>query len=106
MGTDLHVKAILQRGNGPAATGIVFRVGAGDDDDVERQADLEPFDLNVFFLHQIKQTNLDLLSQVREFVDGEDAAVGTRNKTIVDSLFISQIASFGHLDGINLTDEV
>ena len=104
MGADLHVEAVFERGDDPAATGVVLGVGAGDNDDIKRQPDLEPFDLHVFLFHQIEQSDLDLFGQIRQFIDGKEAAVGAGNETVMDGLLVSQVAPLGHLDGINLTD--
>ena len=106
VGADLHVEAVLERRDDAAAAGVVFRVGAGDDDDVERQADLVAFDLDVFLFHQVEQTDLHLFGQVGQLVDGEDAAVGARHQAVVDGLFVGEIAALGDFDRIDLADEV
>ena len=106
MGADLDVEPVLERGDDPPAAGVVLGVGAGDDDHVERQAHLEPFDLKILFFHQIEQADLHFFGQVGQLVDREEAPVGARNQAVVDRLFVGQIAPFGHLDRVDLTDQV
>ncbi len=106
MGADLHVEAVLERRDDPAAAGVVLRVGAGDDDDVERQANLVAFDLDVFFFHQIEQPDLHFFRQVGQLVDGEDAAIGARHETVVDGFLVGEIAALGDLDRIDFADQI
>ena len=106
VGADLHVEAVFERRNDPAAAGVVFRVGAGDDDDVERQANLVAFDLDVFFFHQVEQADLNFFGQVRQLVDGEDTAVGARHETVMDGFLIGEIAALGDFDRIDFADQI
>jgi hypothetical protein len=82
--SPLLPEAVLQRRDDAAAVGVVLRVGAGHDVDIDRQAELEPADLHVALLDQVQQPDLDPLGQVRKLVDGEDPAVGTRHQAVVD----------------------
>src|SRR5262249_19955697 len=106
VGADLDVEAILQRRDDAPAARVVLGVGAGHDDDIERQVDAVALDLDVALLHQVEETDLDLLREVRQLVDGEDAAMAARDETVVDGLLVGQIAALGHLHGIDLADEV
>jgi hypothetical protein len=56
MGADLDVEAILEGRDDPPAAGVVLGVGAGDQDDVERQPDLVALDLDVALFHQVEET--------------------------------------------------
>src|SRR3990170_52240 len=106
MSADLHVEAVLKRGDDAAPAGVILGVGAGDDDDVQGQADLVALDLNVFLLHQVEQTHLNLFGQVGELVDGENTAIGARYQTIVDGFLVSQITPLGDLDRIYLAHQI
>jgi hypothetical protein len=88
MSADLHVEAVLERGDDAAPAGVILGVGAGDDDDVQGQANLIALDLNVFLLHQVEQSHLNLFGQVGELVDGENTAVSARHQAIVDGFLI------------------
>src|SRR5262249_53904809 len=78
----------------------------GDDDDVERQTDLVALDLHVLLFHQVEETDLDLLGEVGQLVDREDATVGARHQTVVDRFLVGEVAPFGDLDGIDLADQI
>ena len=58
VGADLRAEAVFKRGNNPAATSIVFRVGAGNKEDIQRQPDPVAFYLDVCFFQQIEQPYL------------------------------------------------
>ena len=103
---DLGAEAVLERSDDPAAVGVILRVGAGDDEDVERQAEHVAADLDVALLHHVEHRHLDALGQVGQLVDGDDAAVAARDEAEVDGLRITQGAPLGHLDGVDVTDEV
>jgi hypothetical protein len=103
---DLHVEAILERGDDAAAAGVVLGVGGGHHHDVDRQAHLVALDLQVALLHQVEQSHLHFLGEIGQLVDGEDAAMGTRHQTEVDGFLVGHVAAFGDLDGVDLADEV
>ena len=73
VGPDLRPEAVLERRDDPAARGVVLRVGRGDHEQVERQADDEAADLDVALLEDVEQADLDPLGQVGQLVDGDDA---------------------------------
>ena len=73
VGPDLRAEAVLERGDDPAARGVVLGVGPGDDVQVERQADDEAADLDVALLEDVEQADLDPLGEVGQLVDREDA---------------------------------
>ena len=106
MGADLDVEAVFQRRDDAAAARVVFRIGARDDHDVEGQADLVAFDLDVLLFHQIEETHLNFLRQVGEFIDGEDAAVRARDETVVDRFLVREVAPLGDFDRIDLADQI
>ena len=103
---DLRAEAVLERRDDAAAVGVVLRVGAGDHVEVERQPDLVAADLDVALLHDVEQADLDALGQVGQLVDAEDAAVGARDQAVVDRQLVGEVAALGHLDRVDLADEV
>ena len=62
---DLGAEAVLQRRDDPAPVGVVLGVGRGHQDDVERKADPVAADLDITFLEDVEQPDLDPLGQVR-----------------------------------------
>ena len=106
MGADLAAEAVLQRRDDAAAVGVVLGVGRGHQQDVERQADLVAADLDVALLEHVEQADLDALGEVGQLVDGEDAAVGAGHEAVVQRQLVGQVATLGHLDRVDLADEV
>ena len=103
---DLRAVAVFEGRDDATAVGVVLRVGAGDDEDVEGKADAEAANLNVALFHDVEQPHLDALSQVRQFVDTEDAAIGARDEAVVDGEFVGEVAALGDLDGVHFADQV
>ncbi len=56
------------------------------------QADGVAFDLHVAFLHDVEEGDLDFAGEVRDFVDGENAAVGAGQKAVVHGELVSRAA--------------
>ena len=73
---------------------------------VERQADLVAADLHVALLEHVEQADLDALGEVGQLVDGEDAAVGAGHEAVVQRELVGEVAALGHLDRVDLADEV
>ena len=86
----LGAVAVLQRRDDAAAVGVVLRVRAGDDEDVERQADAVAADLDVALFHDVEQADLDALGKVGELVDAEDAAIGARDEPVVNRQLVGR----------------
>ena len=103
---DLGAEAVLQRRDDAAAVGVVLGVRAGHEQDVERQPQGVPADLHVALLQHVEQRHLDALGQVGQLVDAEDAAVGARHEAVVHGLGVAERAALGHLDRVDVTDEV
>ena len=103
---DLAAEAVLERGDDPAPVGVVVGVGRGHQQHVEGQADLVAPDLDVALLQHVQEADLDALGQVGQLVDGEDAAVGAGHEPVVEGELVGQVAALGHLDGVDLADEV
>ncbi len=106
VGADLRAEPVLERGDDPAAVRVVLRVGAGHEEQVERQPQHVAADLDVAFLEHVEQRHLDPLGEVGQLVDGEDPAVGARHEPEVDGLGVAQRATLGDLDRVDVADEV
>jgi hypothetical protein len=106
MGTNLHVESVFEWCDDSSATGVILGIRARDNHDVEGQANFVALDLNVFFFHEVEQTDLDLLRQIGKLVDRENTPVGTRHQAVVNGFLVGQIASFGHLDRVDLPHEI
>ena len=106
VGADLGAETVLERGDDPAAVGVVLRVGTGHHEDVQWQPQGVAAHLDVPLLHDVEHRDLDALGEVGQLVDRDDAAVRARNEPEGDGLGIAEGAAFGHLDRIDVTDEV
>ena len=103
---DLGAEAVLQRRDDAAAVRVVLGVGRRDQQHVERQADLVAPHLDVALLEHVEQADLDALGEVGQLVDGEDAAVGAGHEAVVQRELVGEVAALGHLDRVDLADEV
>ena len=106
VGADLGAEAVLERGDDPAAVGVVLRVGAGHDEHVERQPQHVAADLDVALLHHVEHRHLDPLGEVGQLVDRDDAAVAARDQPEVDGLGVAEAAALGDLHRVDVTDQV
>ena len=106
VGADLAAEAVLQRRDDAAAVRVVVGVGRRHEQHVEREADLVAAHLHVALLEHVEQADLDALGEVGQLVDGEDAAVGAGHQAVVERELVGQVATLGHLDRVDLTDEV
>ncbi len=106
MRPDLRAEAILERRDDPPAVRVVLRVGAGDHVDIDRQAQLESADLHIALFDEVQQADLDPFGEIGQLVDGEDAAIGSRDEPVVDGELIGEVLALGHPDRVDLTDQV
>ena len=77
-----------------------------NEQDVEREANLVAADLHVPFFEHVEQADLDPLGQVGQLVYGEHATIGRGHQAVVQCELVGKVATFGHLDRIDLTDQV
>ena len=104
---DLGADAVLERGDDLAARRVVLRVRGEDDGDVERQTDGVALNLHVALLHDVEERDLDLAGEVGKLVDGEDAAVGARQQTVVHGQLGAEVlVRASRLDGVDVADEI
>ena len=103
---DLGAEPVLQRGDDASAVGVVLGVGAGDDDHVQRQPQRVAAHLDVALLHHVEHRHLDALGEVGQLVDGDDAAVRPRDQAVGDGLRVAEAAALGHLDRVDVADQI
>ncbi len=104
---DLGADPILERRDDLAARRVVLGVRREDHQDVERQADRVALNLDVTFLQDVEQADLDLARQVRQLVDREDAAVRARQQPVVHRQLVAEAqAGARRLDRIDVADHV
>ncbi len=107
MSADFAADAIFERGDDLAAGGVVLGVSAEDDGYIEREADGVALNLDVAFLHDVEERDLDFSGEVGEFVDGEDAAIGAGQQAVVHGQFAAEVlVGAGGFDGVDVSDEV
>ena len=103
---DLRSESVLERGDDPAARGVILRVGAGYDEEVQVEPNAIAADLDVALLHHVEQPHLDPFREIGQLVDDEDPAMGARQQPVVDRQLVGQVAALGDLDRVDLADEV
>ncbi len=102
----LRTETVLQRRDDAPARRVVLGVRACDHEQVKRKSHAVSADLHVLLFHDVEQPDLDALGEVGQFVDAEDSAVGPRQESVVDRQLVREIATLGHLDGVDLADQI
>ena len=104
---NLAADAVLERRDDFSARRVVFRIGGEDQQNVQRQANGIALNLHVAFLHDVEKPDLNFAGQIRQFVDGENAAIGARQQAVVHGQFVGKIVAAARgLDGIHVADDV
>src|SRR5690242_20781108 len=107
MGYDLAFYPVFQGRYDGAPVRIVFRVSREYKQDIQRQPQPEAADLDIPFLQDIEQGNLDARLKVRQLVDYKNTPVAPGNDAEVNGPFIRvaqpQVSS---LDRVYIPDEV
>src|SRR5262249_37370902 len=63
--------------------------------------------LNISFLHDVEQTDLDLSSKIWKFIDGKDSPIGAGQQAIVHAqLATNSMSALGGLDWIDISDDI
>ena len=107
MGADFAADAVFQRRDDLAARRVVFRIGGEDQHHVDRQAHGVAFNLDIAFLHDVEQADLNFAGEIRQFVDGEDAAVGARQQAVVHRELIADVLPAARgFDRVDIADHV
>ena len=104
---DLTVDAVFQRRDDIAAIRVVFGIGRKNHKQIQRQTDGKAADLQVFFLHDVQQADLDARLEVGQFVDGEDAAVRARDDPVMNDVLGRETqAQRSGLDRVDVSEQV
>ncbi len=65
------------------------------------------FDLDVAFLHDVEQADLNFPGEVRQFIDGEEAAVSAGQQSVMHGHFAGEIMPAARrFDGIDVANQV
>ncbi len=105
--SNLRADAVFERRNNFSARGVILGVRGENEQHVEREAQGIALNLNVAFLHDVEESDLNFSREVGQFVDGENAAIGAREKTIVDGELVGEVsAAASRADGIDIADDV
>src|SRR6185503_19805042 len=98
---NLRTDAVLERRDDLAACGVVLRIRGEHHQQVEFEANRVALNLDVAFMQNVEQADLNLAGQIRQFVDGKDAAVGARQQTVLHGQFVGEVhPGLGGFDGI------
>src|SRR4029077_19584971 len=90
-----------------AAGGVILGIGGEDKEHVEREAEGIALNLNVAFLHDVEEADLNLAGEVGQLIDGKDATIGARKQAVMDGELVGEVAAAaGGADGINVADDV
>src|SRR5580692_2141599 len=68
VGPNFRADTVFERSDDFSASGVVFGIRGENDQDVQRQAQRVTLNLNVAFLHDVEQADLDFAGEVGEFV--------------------------------------
>ena len=79
---NLRTVSVLERRDDTPAVGLILRICRSYHEDIERQLNLVTADLDVALFHDIEQSDLNALGQVRQLVQCKDAPVGARDQPI------------------------
>ena len=93
VGANFRADAILERRNNFPARGVVVGICGEYQQHVQRHAHRIALNLNVAFLHDVEQTDLDFSGQVGKFIHRENSAIGARQQAIVDGELVAQSAA-------------
>src|ERR1700730_14889185 len=104
---NLCADAVLERSDDFSARGVILRIRGKHQQHIERQPQRIALNLNVAFLHYVKQADLNLSGQVGQLVDGKNAAVCARQQAIVDGQLVREVAAAARgTNGIDVADDV
>ena len=107
VGADLRPDPVLERRDDLAARRVVLGVGAEDHRQVQPQPHRVAFDLDVAFLKDVEQPDLDLAGEVRQFVDRKNPAIRAREQAVVHRQLVAELQAGPHrLDRVDVADHV
>src|SRR5262249_46609404 len=107
MRLNLGADAVFERRDDLASRRVIFGIGREDQQHVQRQSYRVALNLHVPFLHYVEQSDLNLPGQVRQFVDGDDSAIGAGQQSARDRQLVrEQMPSARGLDRVDVADDV
>lgn len=87
---DLCAYAVFEWCDDGAAVGVVFGVGGEDELDIEWYADVEATYLDVSFLEDIEECDLEACLEVGQLVDDEYESVAAGYEPVVDGVLVGE----------------
>src|SRR5712692_1987218 len=107
MGTNLGTDAILERRDDLPASGVVFGVRREHEHYVQRHSNRIALNLDIAFLHYVKQSDLHLACQVGQLIDREDTPVRARQQPVVNCQLVrKKVPAARGFDRIQISDEI
>ena len=103
---NLATETVLQWCDDATTVGVVLGVCRSNQHHIEWQANLVATNLHIALFQHVKQTHLNALGKVGQFVNGEDATVGAWHHAVVQREFVAEVSTFSNLDGVDFTNEV
>src|SRR5256886_9459271 len=82
---NFGANAVFERGDNFSTGGVILGIGGEDNQHVERQPQRIALNLNVAFLHDVEQADLNFSGQVRKVGNWQDCAGGARGEARGDS---------------------
>ena len=103
---DFRADAVFQRRD-DLASRVVLWIRGEDEQHVELQADRVPLNLNVAFLQNVEQADLDFPGEVGQLVDGENPAVRPRKQAVMHRQLVGEMQPrVSGLDRIDVAEHV
>src|SRR5580658_520163 len=107
MRANFRAYAVFERRDNFSARSVIFRIGGEDQQHVEHHAHRIALNLDVAFLHDVEQADLNFSRQVRQLVDAEDAAIGARQQAVMNRQLVGKIAAAARgFDRIHIANHV
>src|SRR5216684_6090478 len=107
MRANLCADTVFQWRDDFSARGVILGIGGENEEHVERKAEGVALNLDVAFLHDVEEADLNFSGEVREFIDGKNAAIGAGEKAVVNGELVGEVAAAaGGADGIDVADDV
>src|SRR5688500_16276168 len=104
---DLASNTVLQRSDDLATRGVILGIGREAEQHVERQAHRITFDLDVAFLHDVEEADLNFPGEVGKLIQREDAAVRARKHSVVNRELVGEhVSTTCGSNGIDVADDV
>ena len=63
-------------------------------------------DLDIALLENVQQPYLDTFRQVRQLVNGKDAAISMGNQTEVQGFLVGEVAALGDFDWVDFANQI